>query len=729
MGRSRSTKKYADLQRVPGRELAPPQQAAPSREPVIRRKTEDDAIDAMLASGRISSRNIRAIEMEARRLATAAAAPAAAAQPAAPARPDNAYAAPPTAPASAGVYQYQTDVELTEAPAQPAATPRPANAYAPPQEKGASSEPYVYQTDVELTEAPAGPAATPRPANAYAPPQERGASTEPIVYQTDVELTEAPAQRAAMPRPTGAYAEVELTGGADAPAPPATAVAPVASASAPANAPPANAKPLVKPHGARTTPKSPTFDEVQAPQLAAEGKKQDKFPSMRGVATNITGGGDARDAERNQASNQLSGAITSVNAGMDTSAARLARARKKLEDATASGDEDARLKAALEVNKWVTIRSRNIEVMTRQGFAVNLRPTTTDARGNLEWFSVPKTASGDSEKRAVFYDESPDEWARTAVKVVNGGLVWAGGADKDKPVNTRPFQTFFSKGGWAIFVMSQSGEIHLGSHEVGQYHHSSLLNGQNVAAAGEMRTSPSGKLLHMSNKSGHYTPGPVEIRQVMRALEKGNITPETYRLRFFTSSPQPQEFATAKEWTEQKSPQSWQQVKSDVRLTAIDEAVSERKVGRALTELGIRWAGGVWTGPAGPMTKETFTKALFAKLGRPAGKANTTFGGITVHETADPAGFKKLSKRWGRAQATFEEATAPQPSEPVADTTAVAPSIIEPNYVEPPPSLRGGELPAAATQDQVREFVKNVNAYAKKEEKEDEGEDEPVYVT
>ncbi|MFE7801707.1 hypothetical protein [Nocardia sp. NPDC057440] len=58
----------------------------------------------------------------------------------------------------------------------------------------------------------------------------------------------------------------------------------------------------------------------------------------------------------------------------------------------------------------------------------------------------------------------------------------------------------------AIFVMDENGSIYASNyHELGRFHHSSLVAGESVAGAGEIRVE-NGVITHLSDKSGHYKP-------------------------------------------------------------------------------------------------------------------------------------------------------------------------------------------------------------------------------
>lgn len=86
-----------------------------------------------------------------------------------------------------------------------------------------------------------------------------------------------------------------------------------------------------------------------------------------------------------------------------------------------------------------------------------------------------------------------------------------------KPFDTRKLVTMHSGPGWAIYVMSREGNVHVSSHSVGHRHHSSLLAGRSVAGAGELMVHD-GWVKALSNKSGHYQPDVFQLLQVVHAL-------------------------------------------------------------------------------------------------------------------------------------------------------------------------------------------------------------------
>lgn len=158
--------------------------------------------------------------------------------------------------------------------------------------------------------------------------------------------------------------------------------------------------------------------------------------------------------------------------------------------------------------KWALLAKVNAEVaflrkwLSRQGVH-----QTFD--GKIIW---------EKSRRKVEYDSSLEKQGLTRIAFRNG-LMYL----QDKPFDTRKMVTHFSGPGCAIYVMSQEGHFHVGSHAVGHRHHSSLLAGQNVAGAGEMKVDQ-GRLVHLSNKSGHYHPDLLHFFQTLGELQAQNVS-------------------------------------------------------------------------------------------------------------------------------------------------------------------------------------------------------------
>ncbi len=150
--------------------------------------------------------------------------------------------------------------------------------------------------------------------------------------------------------------------------------------------------------------------------------------------------------------------------------------------------------------------------------------------------NLPKTNGGkyDISGRTVKYLDG-DEREATTVTFAGGALkrnaTWqppkSGDGNAAAPggavaVDTAGSVTHFSGPGWEIFVVGANGEIHMTSHKVSMIHHSSLLAGADVTLGGEMKVA-NGRIVEMTNKSGHYMPNADMFVQFLHWLDKDKI--------------------------------------------------------------------------------------------------------------------------------------------------------------------------------------------------------------
>jgi hypothetical protein len=144
--------------------------------------------------------------------------------------------------------------------------------------------------------------------------------------------------------------------------------------------------------------------------------------------------------------------------------------------------------------------------------------------GTLDW--------GASD-RLVVYDSTAAARDLTRLRV-QGGILYTddGGATR---FDTSTLSTFFSKVGYAIYVMSEEGNIHAANHAIGYRHHSSLMAAANAAGAGEMKVE-NGRLKWISNKSGHYAPSTPHFIQTLHMLQKQNVDLGAVAVQFHTVS-------------------------------------------------------------------------------------------------------------------------------------------------------------------------------------------------
>lgn len=140
-----------------------------------------------------------------------------------------------------------------------------------------------------------------------------------------------------------------------------------------------------------------------------------------------------------------------------------------------------------------------------------LQGATVKPDGSIDWRLSQRT---------VLYDRDLVRQGMTMLHV--GGTRLYTDSSFTVALDTTNMVTHFSGPGKAIFVMSGEGNIHVSSHSVGHRHHSSLLAGAAVAAAGELEAK-NGNLLWLSNKSGHYTPNTGHLLQVLHILQKRGV--------------------------------------------------------------------------------------------------------------------------------------------------------------------------------------------------------------
>ena len=84
--------------------------------------------------------------------------------------------------------------------------------------------------------------------------------------------------------------------------------------------------------------------------------------------------------------------------------------------------------------------------------------------------------------------------------------------------DTSAMYSKFKGPGFGIYVMSPGGHFYADQHRVGLFHHTTFLEGGDVAGAGEICTDASGRLKHITNKSGHYIPTDDSMFYVLEAL-------------------------------------------------------------------------------------------------------------------------------------------------------------------------------------------------------------------
>ncbi len=97
---------------------------------------------------------------------------------------------------------------------------------------------------------------------------------------------------------------------------------------------------------------------------------------------------------------------------------------------------------------------------------------------------------------------------------------------KGLPFDTgRSLSLYSDEEGFAIFTVGLDEEIYANSHIKYRIHHSSEFAGGEVLGAGEVKAID-GKILHISNKSGHYSPKHKEMMDILAVFHQklGDLT-------------------------------------------------------------------------------------------------------------------------------------------------------------------------------------------------------------
>jgi hypothetical protein len=189
-------------------------------------------------------------------------------------------------------------------------------------------------------------------------------------------------------------------------------------------------------------------------------------------------------------------------------------------------------------------------------------------------------------ERKVGYDETEEAQAATLVHIDTAGKLRRN-TQGNPPVDTSNSATHFSGGGVEIFVVGVDGDIHLHSHAIGQYHHSSLLNGGDVAMAGEMKVV-NGTIEWLSDKSGHYVPSLDHLLQFLHRLKKDRV-PLNFELRGF-NVPKGKKYTGAEllESSPDTGEDAWTKIKTKLVLEGFAASKDEAAVLEAIAAAGWR---------------------------------------------------------------------------------------------------------------------------------------------
>ena len=83
----------------------------------------------------------------------------------------------------------------------------------------------------------------------------------------------------------------------------------------------------------------------------------------------------------------------------------------------------------------------------------------------------------------------------------------------------------------AIFIIDSKLDLYVSSQEYLHFHHSSLTQGEAILAAGELKTDPLGKILEITNSSGHYHPLPKDMIACLDYFHKKGVNLKEVKLK------------------------------------------------------------------------------------------------------------------------------------------------------------------------------------------------------
>jgi hypothetical protein len=188
-----------------------------------------------------------------------------------------------------------------------------------------------------------------------------------------------------------------------------------------------------------------------------------------------------------------------------------------LQNPALTDQELAAIKAAMPAGAT----AKAVAGLDRAASLEKLKERYADQREFCKRQDIPiddKDDLGNLDDRKVEYDETPEQQEQSRIEISGGKLKRSGG----EPVDTSKSSTWFSGNGVEIFVVGPKGDIHMASHKIGKYHHSSLLAGTNVSMGGELKVT-GGTIDWVSAKSGHYAPSMENLVQFLHYLEKDGV--------------------------------------------------------------------------------------------------------------------------------------------------------------------------------------------------------------
>jgi hypothetical protein len=90
--------------------------------------------------------------------------------------------------------------------------------------------------------------------------------------------------------------------------------------------------------------------------------------------------------------------------------------------------------------------------------------------------------------------------------------------------------------GQYAFVMGPDKQMYAGEHKTDQFHHSSFLRGKPVICAGKISIGIDGRVINITNKSGHYKPDSRHMYDMLKLLQADGLDCTGIHLKIHGSS-------------------------------------------------------------------------------------------------------------------------------------------------------------------------------------------------
>lgn len=132
--------------------------------------------------------------------------------------------------------------------------------------------------------------------------------------------------------------------------------------------------------------------------------------------------------------------------------------------------------------------------------------------GEFRWVADDKAASGPDLSQKT----GPEVWASSPAFATMRSRELVGQGMTGREANLQAIQEIRSNPR-VIFVMDSAGDFYAANAKLHEIHHSTLLAGKAVAAAGELALND-GQCTMISDQSGHYMPGPGYTWQAVHAM-------------------------------------------------------------------------------------------------------------------------------------------------------------------------------------------------------------------